>query len=96
MGNDNTNTPSYPAAYPGVLAVGATQPTDERAPFSNFGPHIGVAAPGVDVLSTVWNDGYATMSGTSMASPHVAGVAALILSMNPALTANERYENNFA
>ena len=87
MGNDDTTTPSFPAAYPGVIAVGATTQTDQRASFSNRGPHIGVSAPGVDVLSTVWNDGYATMSGTSMASPHVAGVAALVLSCDPTLTA---------
>jgi subtilisin family serine protease len=89
MGNDNTNTPSYPAGYPGVVAVGATDQMDRRAPFSNTGPHIAVSAPGVDVLSTVWDDGFATLSGTSMASPHVAGVVALIRSCNSSLSADE-------
>ncbi len=89
MGNDDTNTPSYPAGYPGVVAVGATDQMDRRAPFSNTGPHIAVSAPGVDVLSTVWDDGFASLSGTSMASPHVAGVVALIRSCNSSLSADE-------
>jgi subtilisin family serine protease len=89
MGNDATDEPSYPAAYPGVIAVGAIDQADRLAPFSNTGAHVALVAPGVDVLCTVWNDTYATMSGTSMASPHVAGVAALVLSANPALTADE-------
>jgi subtilisin family serine protease len=89
MGNDNTNTPSFPAAYPDVMAVGAVNSTNQRAPFSNMGPHIDVAAPGVGVLSTYWDNTYASASGTSMASPHVAGVAALILSCNSSLPANQ-------
>ncbi|MEV8635151.1 S8 family serine peptidase [Streptosporangium sp. NPDC051023] len=86
MGNDGTGNPSYPAAYPDVIAVGAVDSTDKRAPFSQTGTHIDVAAPGVNVLSTYWDDTYASLSGTSMASPHVAGLAALILSANSALS----------
>jgi hypothetical protein len=88
MGNafQQGNPTSFPAAYPDVVAVAAIDQGDHRAAFSQTGPHIDVAAPGVGVLSTVWNDGFATMSGTSMASPHVAGVAALILSCNNNLT----------
>jgi subtilisin family serine protease len=87
MGNAGAAGPiSYPAAYPGVVAVGAIDIADRRASFSQVGPHIDVVAPGVDVLSTVWNDSTATMSGTSMASPHVAGVAALVLSIKPSLS----------
>jgi hypothetical protein len=87
MGNDNTTTPSFPAAYPDVIAVGATNSNDTRASFSNMGPHIDVAAPGVGIRSTYWDNTYANLQGTSMASPHVAGVAALILSCNPNLPA---------
>lgn len=88
MGNGFTrgNATSFPAAYPDVIAVGAINQSDTRANFSQTGPHIDVAAPGVGVLSTVWDNGFATFDGTSMASPHVAGVAALILSCNPQLT----------
>ncbi|MFE9648934.1 S8 family serine peptidase [Streptomyces sp. NPDC006365] len=89
MGNDNTSTPSYPAAFPGVIAVGATTEDDQKAAFSNVGPHISVCAPGVDIMSTYWGDRlYASLDGTSMASPHVAGLAALVLSRNPGLTAS--------
>jgi hypothetical protein len=86
MGNDAINTPVFPAAYPGVVAVGAINNTDRRPAFSNTGPHIDVAAPGVDIWSTVWDNGFTRMTGTSMASPHVAGVAALIMSCNSSLT----------
>jgi subtilisin family serine protease len=87
MGNDDTTTPSFPAAYPDVIAVAATDSADHRASFSNRGPHIDVSGPGVGIVSTYWDDTYATLAGTSMASPHVAGVAALVLSRNTALTA---------
>ena len=87
MGNDNTATPSFPAAYPDVIAVAATDSGDHRASFSNFGPRIDVSGPGVGVQSTYWDDTYASLSGTSMATPHVAGVAALVLSRNNSLTA---------
>ena len=84
--NGTNNATSFPAAYPGVVAVGAINQADRRAAFSQTGPHIDVVAPGVGVFSTVWDNGFGTMSGTSMASPHVAGVAALILSCNASLT----------
>jgi subtilisin family serine protease len=87
MGNSGTSDPSYPAAYPGVIAVGAVNATDRRAGFSQTGPHIDVVAPGVNVLSTHWDDTYASFQGTSMAAPHVAGVAALVLSCNSAMPA---------
>lgn len=89
MGNDDSSDLQYPAAYPGVIAVGATNNTDGRAWFSNFGNHISVVAPGVNIVSTDWDDVYSGKSGTSMAAPHVAGLAGLLLSCSPGMT-NER------
>jgi len=88
MGNDGPAAgPSFPAAFPNVVAVGAIGQNDRRAGFSQVGSHIDISAPGVGILSTVWDNGTATMDGTSMASPHVAGVAALVMSCNGTLTA---------
>ena len=87
----------YPAAYDRYcLAVAATDYNDNRADFSNMGPEIDVAAPGIDVLSLypTWDTPagfapYAYANGTSMATPHVAGLAALLKSLKPWLTAGE-------
>ncbi|MFB4421570.1 type VII secretion-associated serine protease mycosin [Streptomyces sp. QL37] len=69
---------TYPASYPGVLAVAASDRNNERAAFSQSGDFVGVAAPGVDMVSTVPGGGHCSDNGTSFSAPYVAGVAALI------------------
>jgi len=88
-GNDHTESPGYPAAYDEVLAVGATDSSGQLAQFSNYGTYVDVAAPGVSIASTYPGNQYAALSGTSMASPHVAALAAMIRSVNPSLSNEE-------
>ncbi len=78
-GNTYSALVDYPAAYDHVIAVGATNANDERAAFSNYGENIDVVAPGAEIYSTVIG-GYKSMDGTSMACPHVSGLAALVMS----------------
>jgi subtilisin family serine protease len=88
-GNSNANAcNSSPARAPAALTVGATTSSDARASYSNFGSCVDLFAPGSGITSAWWNTttGTRTISGTSMASPHVAGVAALHLSANPNAT----------
>jgi thermitase len=77
-GNSNRSTPEYPAAYGHVISVSATDKSNGKARFSNYGTTVDVAAPGVEILSTVPGGGYGRKMGTSMASPHVAAVAGLL------------------
>jgi thermitase len=81
-GNDGTQTLNYPAAYPEALSVGASDESDNRASFSSYGSWVSIAAPGTNILSTT-KGAYEVMQGTSMAAPHVAGVAALVRSLHP-------------
>ena len=88
----------YPAAYPQVIAVGASEPDGSRAPFSQYGPEVAVAAPGVGIISTVTPPAgqdqdpsalYRLANGTSFAAPLVAGEAALLISQNHLLSADQ-------
>jgi thermitase len=96
MGNDAGNIKSWPAAVPGVIAVGSTDARDQRSRFSNYGDWISVTAPGSDILSTfpfnsnmIGQKEYGSISGTSMAAPFVTGLAGLIRSKYPNLPAAE-------
>jgi subtilisin family serine protease len=86
-GNDGYLTPDMvPAGYSSVIAVSATDSSDNLAYFSNYGNEIELAAPGVSIYSTLPKGKYGYKSGTSMACPHVSGVAALILAVYPTYT----------
>lgn len=90
-GNDNTTEEFFPAAYPYVFSVGATDQNDKRASFSNYGSTIDVMAPGVSIRSTFFqsNSEYGNLSGTSMACPLVAGLAGLILSYDSSISVSD-------
>jgi subtilisin family serine protease len=101
MGNEfkEGNPKEYPAAYPGVIAVGATTRSNRRASFSNTGKHISIVAPGQNILSTLPllasaarrrdETKYAEWSGTSMATPHVTAAISLLIAKNPNLTPHQ-------
>lgn len=85
-GNNGQDNILYPAAYSSVISVGATDQNDQLAVFSSYGNNLELVAPGVQINSTSLGNSYTTSSGTSMAAPHVTGVAALIKAYNSSLT----------
>ena len=87
-GNSATNTPLYPAACTNVVAVAATDPNNALASFSSYGPWIDLDAPGTNILTTTAGGGYGYWNGTSFSSPIAAGVGALVLSVQPSLSAS--------
>jgi len=94
-GNGGTTSVIAPACYPSVIAVGATDQNDRAAPFSPNAPELELVAPGTTIYSTLPGGSYGVKSGTSMACPHVAGVAALIWSANSSLP-NQEVRNKLA
>lgn len=88
-GNKGGSSPHFPSNFSEVIAVGSTSINDKLAPTSTFGSLVDMVAPGVNILTADRNASYVTVSGTSFSSPHVAAVAALLLSRRPALSPQE-------
>jgi subtilisin family serine protease len=91
-GNDNSSSVFYPAGYANVIAVSATDQSDSKAGFSNYGTWVDVCAPGVSILGANNGGGYVSTNGTSASCPVAAGAVALLISQNPLWT-NVQIEN---
>ncbi len=89
-GNTNSNFVLYPARFSQVMAVAATDASNQRASFSNYGTQVEIAAPGVSIIS-LWPGGYNTLSGTSMAAPYVSGLAAILFGYESNATTIRNY-----
>ena len=87
-GNQNSSV-AYPANNPNVISVGATNQSDQKASFSNFGQYLFISAPGVQIRSTQLGNTYNNADGTSFAAPQVSAVVGLIRSINPSLTVQQ-------
>jgi subtilisin family serine protease len=85
-GNSHSGNPFYPAGYDSVIAVASVNNKDEMSPFTNFGRHVDLSAPGEQILSTIPDGRYDSISGTSMSTPYVAGAAALVITRHPEFT----------
>lgn len=85
-GNSSTNTPHYPGAYNNVYCVASVATNNVKSSFSNYGTWVDISAPGNNIMSTLTNNTYGQQSGTSMATPMVAGLAGLMLAKYPAMT----------
>jgi len=85
-GNSNNQNPSYLGGRPDVVTVASTDQNDFKSSFSNYGTWVDISAPGTAIYSTYFNDAYSILDGTSMAAPHVVGLAALIWASEPGLT----------
>ncbi len=88
-GNDNVSSTFYPAGYNNVISVASTTTGDAKSGFSNYGSWIDISAPGSAIYSTIPGGGYTYKQGTSMASPMVAGLCGLMLSLNPSLSPSD-------
>ena len=89
VGNDGTTELKYPAACYGVIGVGSTNAQDNKSTFSQYNQSVDVVAPGEAIASTYYYGGYVSGDGTSQAAPHVSGLASLILSVKPSLSASQ-------
>ena len=85
-GNSGAASVGYPASHPNVMAIGASNQSDSKASFSQYGVDLEVSAPGVDMVTTDLNNNYLSTAGTSFSAPLTSGIASLVMSRQPSLT----------